>query len=308
MKIFDLHCDTLLKKEPLAGNTGAIDLDRLPAGALYCQTFAMFVHDRYRGEAAVAVGEDLYSFFQSSLAAAAGRIRQVRTMGEVDQAFAAGETAALLSVENATLLDGRLERLERLAARGVRLVGLTWNAANELGGGADAPADAGLTAFGKEAIRRMEELGIVVDVSHANERTFWDAADWAVKPILASHSNARAICAHRRNLSDSQIRRIAEGGGIIGLNYYLDFLRDDKKVTGWDDLLRHIEHILNVGGPGVLALGSDFDGAASPDFLVGPQDLPAFYEAVSGSSLGRDIADRLFFDNAGEFFRRNLPA
>jgi membrane dipeptidase len=303
MKLFDLHCDTLLALGPLAGNQGHIDLDRLPPDLAYCQAFALFIHDRYRGAAAVERGETLYRHFQESLAAYDGQIRQAKTAADIDSILAAGKTAALLTIESAAIFAGDLARIDLMAARGAVLVGLTWNSANELGGGADAP-DQGLTPFGREAVAHIEAAGLVVDVSHASDKMFQDVAAVSTKAFIASHSNCRAICPHRRNLTDDQIRQIGERGGIMGLNYYGAFLREDGQPQSWDDLLVHIDHMLTVGGESLPALGSDFDGCTPPPFLRSVADTCGLYEAVCRSSLGEALARRLFFENAAAFFRR----
>jgi membrane dipeptidase len=302
MKLFDLHCDTLFKGAPFAGNTGNIDLDRLPPDLSYCQCFAIFVHDRYRLDMAIQVGEKQYDHFQENMRALPERICQVRTGEDIDEAFAANKTAALLTIENSSLFAGDLDRVDLMAKRGVRMASLTWNAANELAAGADAYDQWGLTDFGRQAIRRMEELDMIVDVSHVNDKTFWEIAAFATKPFVASHSNCRSLCQHRRNLTDDQIREIGRAGGLIGLNYYTRFLKDDGKVKDWDDLLRHVDHVLALAGDQVPALGSDFDGADTPPFLSSVADVTGFYDAVCRSSLGEAIANRLFFDNARAFF------
>ncbi|MEL7623424.1 MAG: membrane dipeptidase [Clostridiales bacterium] len=304
MKIFDLHCDTLLKGTSFAGNTGHIDLDRLPANSQYCQCFAMFIHDRYRLELAIEEGEKLYSNFQQNMEELPDRICQVRTTKDIDEAFAANKVAALLTIENSSIFAGDLDRINLMAERGVRLASLTWNGANELAGGASAYTEWGLTDFGRQAIGRMEELGIILDVSHANDKSFWETVNLATKPFIASHSNCRSVCNHRRNLTDDQIREIGRMGGVIGLNYYINFLKEDGEVAGWDDLLRHIDRMLELAGDKVPALGSDFDGAKTPPFLQSVADEAGLYDAICRSSLGKTLADRIFFDNAYEFFKK----
>lgn len=300
MKILDLHCDTLLNDQPLAGNTCSVDLDRLPAKARYCQCFALFVHDDFRGQAAIDRAEEFYGRFAARTAEAAERIRPCRTTADIEAAFAEGKNAALLTIEGGAALGGRMEELERMAGRGLKMMTLTWNGANEIGGGALSPSDMGLTSFGRDVARRMEELKVAVDVSHLNDKTFWQVAEVAEKPFLATHSNARAICGHPRNLTDDQIREIAGRGGIIGLNYFVKFLDDQGQVRGWDTLLRHMEHILEKGGEGCLALGSDFDGCRLPEFFDGIASLDELYRQTA-AHFGKPLADRIFYDNARAF-------
>lgn len=301
MRIFDLHCDTLLKSASLFNNSCQVDLARLPAGVSCCQCFAVYTDDRFRSARAIKKSEIFFARFLNNMEGYPERIRQALTSGDIDEAFAAGQTAAILTVENLSLLAGDAERVDQLADRGVRIAGLTWNGDNELGGGVGGDPDRGLTAFGRQAIRRMEDRGIIVDVSHANEKTFWDTAAAARRPYIATHSNCRLICGHRRNLSDGQIREIGRAGGLIGLNFEKSFLADGGKVTDWSDLLRHVEHILNLAGDKVPALGSDFDGSRTPRFLRSQADLAGLYEAICRSGPGEGVARRIFFDNAYEF-------
>ncbi|MEA4891129.1 MAG: membrane dipeptidase [Peptococcaceae bacterium] len=303
MKIFDLHCDTLLKDAGLAGNTGHVDLDRLPEGAGYCQCFALFVHDDYRGQAAADRAEELYGRFVTHMAALPRRIVQCRTTQDIEAALDAGKAAALLTIEGGAALAGEMENLDRMADRGLKMMTLTWNGENEIGGGALSPAGSGLTPFGRDVIRRMEELKVAVDVSHLNDKTFWQVAELAEKPFLATHSNARAICNHPRNLTDDQIREIGGRGGIIGLNYCVRFLAPGGRVENWDPLLQHIDRIIAKGGEGCLALGSDFDGCQTPEFLGGVEALSQFYQRICASGFGRSLADRIFYENAAAFMK-----
>jgi len=300
VKILDLHCDTLLKGQSFAGNDGHVDLDRLPSGARYCQCFAIFINDDVRGQAAADQAESYYRHFLRNMEQLPDRIRQCRTTGEVEAAFREDRSAAILTIENGAALGGKMDNLERMAGYGVKIITLTWNAENEIGGGSQS--EVGLKPFGREIIRRMEELKVAVDVSHLNDKTFWEVAKFTRKPILATHSNSRAVCPHARNLTDDQLRAIVQTGGIVGLNYYVHFLREDGEVTCYDGMLRHIDHLLNVGGEGFLALGSDFDGCTTPAFLSSTKDLEPFYDCI-GRHFGKPLADRIFYDNAAAFLK-----
>ena len=158
----------------------------------------------------------------------------------------------MLTVENGSLLGAGLEHVEELRRDGVKMLTLTWNGENALGSGHET--DHGLTPLGKEAVRALEEAGITVDVSHLNDAGFRDVLDVAQRPFAASHSNSRAICPHRRNLEDWQIREMVMRNCIIGLNYYTPFLRSDGKEADFDDLYRHICRFLELGAENCLAL------------------------------------------------------
>lgn len=208
----------------------------------------------------------------------------------------------MLTVEGCSFLedDAQAEqRLDALAEAGVRMATLTWNGPNALGSGNDTSD--GLTPFGRRMIRGLEGRGIVVDASHLNDEGFRDLLAVAERPFACSHSNARAVCPHPRNLEDWQLREIAERGGIVGLNFYNAFLREDGAEATPDDVLRHVDHMLNVAGEGLLALGSDYDGSDVPRWLD-PCDKVADLHALLAREFGAAIAERIFHGNAERFF------
>ena len=309
--VIDLHCDTLTDMaqsgapDTMDDGTKALSLSALPECVRWAQCFAVFVPDELRGADAIAYYEHWRGEFVRQTAKLSGRVRPCRGAADIERAWAAGKTAALLTVENGSVLAGSLDRVELLASHGVCAVTLTWNGANELGSGHDTGG--GLTAFGVRAVRELERRGILVDASHLNDRGFADLLDAAEKPFLATHSNARAVCPHRRNLTDGMIREMARRGCLIGLNYYTRFLRDGGAPCTLDDLYRHIEHFLELGAGDCLALGSDFDGAETPDCLSSPARVAEAYGALLARGLSREALDGIFWKNALAFFRRNLP-
>ena len=183
------------------------------------------------------------------------------------------------------------------------MVTLTWNGENAIGSGSQT--DHGLTAFGREAVRELIRWGIVLDVSHLNDRGFWDLMEETDGPVAASHSNARAMCPHRRNLTDRQAREIARRGGLVGLNYYSPFLRSDGRAAEFEDVYRHAAHFLELGLEHCLALGSDFDGADLPPCLDGCEKVPELGRYLE-EKLGRDTAEKVLWKNAWDFFARKI--
>lgn len=181
---------------------------------------------------------------------------------------------------------------------------LTWNGENELGSG--NVTDRGLTDFGRAAVREMERCGILIDISHLNDAGLADVFETAERPFLATHSNARAICAHKRNLTDVQIKEMVRRGCLIGLNYYGRFLRDRGEVRSLDDVYRHVAHFFDLGARRNLALGSDFDGAALPPCLDSAEKTVDFYEYLLSRGVSQADADGIFFENARAFLRKNL--
>lgn len=181
-------------------------------------------------------------------------------------------SVALLAIEGGNILQGELSRLDTYYQKGVRFLTLVWNGENDLAGAHDATGD--VTPFGLDVLKRMRKLGMIADLSHCNERSFWTVAEMGL-PLFCSHSNARHICDHTRNLTDTQIRAVIDSGGIIGLNLYPPFV-NGKTEGSLQDLLPHIEHICNLGGNENLAIGSDLDGI--DHFLCGGNDSRFFLE------------------------------
>lgn len=211
----------------------------------------------------------------------------------ISRARKRGRIAIVLAIENGIAIGGDLAHLRNFHRLGVRLMSLAWNHRNRLGDGVGRPnARRGLTSLGRDTVREMERLGVIIDVSHLNERTFWQVAEAATGPIVATHSNAFGICKNPRNLTDAQIRAISGRGGFIGLNFVSGFLNDSGEAS-LDDVVRHARHIAEVGGMETLAIGSDFDGT---------QMLPTGLEHIG--KMGRLIAA---FRRAG-FSRADIDA
>jgi membrane dipeptidase len=161
----------------------------------------------------------------------------------------------------------------------------------------------GFTDVGREAVRRMEACGMVVDVSHISDEGFFELCKFSQKPFVASHSNARKICGHPRNLTDDMFTEIAGRGGLVGINYYGKFVRDGGSGSV-DDILRHIHHFLELGGEDVLALGSDFDGADMPDYLSGADKIHVLIDALRRSGIPETVVAKILSQNAIRFFGR----
>ncbi len=309
--VIDLHCDTLTDMEgtgapdTMDDSSKAFSLSALPGGTRWAQCFAIFLPDALRGNDAAAYYKRWHSEFLRQAAKFSDRVLPCRGAADIERAWASGKTAALLTVENGSVLAGDLDRVALLASHGVCAVTLTWNGANELGSGHDT--DSGLTAFGVRAVRELERRGILVDASHLNDRGFFDLLDVAEKPFVATHSNARSVCSHRRNLTDDMIRELVRRRCLIGLNYYTRFLRDDGAPCTLDDLYRHIARFFELGAQRCLSLGSDFDGAEVPDCLSSPTQVVRAYDALLSRGLTQDELDGIFYRNALAFFHRNLP-
>lgn len=316
-RVFDLHCDTLT--EGAARGVGLISdklrhfsLDRLPEGMRWCQCTAVFMPDELRGEKAERYFEQICDYYNRQTAIYSRLVTPVTDTATVENALDATPFAFILTVEGGSAIAGKLENLEKLYARGVRMMTLTWNGANEIAGG--AATDQGFTPLGKEVVAGMERLGMVVDASHLCERAFWELCEFATLPFAASHSNARAVCGHRRNLTDAQFIELVRRGGLVGINYYDEFLREGGGSKSFDDVLRHIHHFLALDGENSIALGSDFDGADLPPYIDGLDKMGALVDALERSGLSAKVVDKVLFGNANRFFkalslyRRTPPA
>ena len=217
-----------------------------------------------------------------------------RTIEEADRAHEQGKAAAFLSVEGAELLDCDVDRLEQAAADGVVAINLTWNNANAISGTNVQEPERGLSPLGRQFVMRMQELGVLVDVSHLSDPGFWDVIEIVRKPIIASHSNARSVWNHTRNLTDEQITAIINNQGIIGLNFYRDFIGYGED---FDTVRTHLDHILSLGGEKQVALGGDWDGCDTIDALPTILQLADLYEYLLTRNYAQTMLEDLFYNN-----------
>lgn len=298
--VFDGHCDTVLKCCLEGGGFGRnsyhVDLERGRAFRRYAQFFALFGQpEDFPGLTPWETFEREYQLFSREMEANASVITHCRTAEEAEKAFAAGKMAAFLSVEGAELLDCSVERLEEACALGVRAVNPTWNRANALGGTNAEDTDKGLTVQGKAFVRKAEELGVLVDVSHLSDPGFWDVADTLSGPFFASHSNSRSAFSHPRNLTDGQFTAIIEHHGVAGLNMFADFLGADPDC---DTVISHLEHFLSLGGEKNVSIGGDWDGISRmPRGMSGIQDMAELYERLLRRNYSEALVRDVFFNN-----------
>ncbi len=266
-KVCDAHCDTL--SHLVSGGTlenATITPERLAAGGVSLQVFALF--------ATYGRGIEPYEKARRMLSAA-GEFPVPVLTGALPDALPDAPTG-VFSIEGGEILQGSLERFAEFdAAARVRMIALTWNFENEIGYPAKNGPEGGLKPFGLSLVREMNRKGVLCDVSHLNEAGFWDVIEHSTLPPVASHSNARALCEHTRNLTEAQIRAVIEKKGYIGVNFYSAFLANGRAAT-LEDVYRHVDAILQLGGEDVVGFGSDFDGIdAWPEGLANPADFPA---------------------------------
>lgn len=305
MDLFDLHCDTAfecatkLDGVDIQHGAGHLSLERGGYLGNWRQVFAIFMPDEYRGEAAIRHYELVrdYLYRQSELFPDTFHI--VRNAAQFAEKKAG--CSAIFSVEGGSALAGQIERVQALYDDGVRLITLTWNADNELGDGIRAERGRGLTDFGRAVVVEMNRLGMAVDVSHLSDAGFYDVAELSDAPFVASHSNARRLCQNLRNLTDEMIAVIARRGGLIGLNFFREFLCDDGEA-GISDILRHADHMLSRGCERCLCLGSDFDGCEIVPDMTGVESMADLYEAFLRLNYSEDLVRDIFYNNAYRYF------
>lgn len=303
MRVFDAHCDTiyqcyqkntsLLKANP----RGHLDLKRMKRFSACAQFFAIFEDAKDKSAKEMKeIFQKQYQIFRSELGQNQEEVVFCCTSGEADVAFLQGKVAAFLSVEGAELLGCSLEELDLAYVFGVRAVNLTWNRSNVLSGSALEESDRGLSPLGKTFVRRMQKLGMLVDVSHLSDPGFWDVIDLAEKPVIASHSNSRAICQHPRNLNDAQFSALSQIGGVAGLNLYSDFLGTDPD---FNTIRAHLDHFWTLGGENHVSLGGDWDGCdmMPRGFEEGIVGLEKLYEYLLQRNYSESLLEKLYFKN-----------
>ncbi|MGM0838565.1 MAG: dipeptidase [Bacillota bacterium] len=264
MKIIDLHCDALLKLWESNGRlnySNAEELDtnveRLKKGEVWVQCYAVFVYPEMKAEQKFQAALDQIDYFYKEVLSKNPEMKHIKQWEDIS-GLKEGEIGAVLTLEGVDAIGNDLHKLSILYQLGVRSVGLTWNNANLAADGAGEPRGAGLTMFGKEIVRINNENRVLTDVSHLSEKAFWDVMDLAQYPI-ASHSNARAICDHPRNLYDDQAIAMFTKGGMVHVVYCPPFVKKDGNAN-LSDLINHIDHLCSLGGSRQIGLGSDFDG------------------------------------------------
>lgn len=307
MKYFDLHCDTASECYQqglgLSRNGLHISLEKTKKFKRWAQFFAVWINDDLRGEAAYQYFQAVSRDFKRKLSEEKGNAPRLCRDGEqMERANEAGSNLAMLAIEGGAAIGGELSHLFDAWEEGVRMMTLTWNGPNELGDGCKTPLADGLSTFGKEVVEKMEEIGMVVDVSHLSEKGFWDVARLLKGPFVATHSDSKRIEDHPRNLTDDQFREIAQRGGLVGLNLYAEFVGGDGTI---ERLLRHAEHFLEIGGENTLAIGADFDGCELHAEIQGVEDMSLLYDAMK-ERFGSSIADEIFFENAYQYFTERL--
>ncbi len=321
MKVADMHCDTIAeifyglrdgKDMGLAKNNLHVDLEKMKKGDYLIQNFAIFVNImKYADPLEQCL--KLIDLFYNELNKNQDKIALVLNYGDIINNRKSGKMSAMLTIEEGGVTRCDLAHLRNFYRLGVRMLTLTWNCENGIGYPnfqlieGEKPdfktpnTEQGLTEFGLEFIREMERLGMIIDVSHLSDAGFYQVLNNTKKPFVASHSNARGICNHVRNLSDDMIRKLAERGGVIGINYCPGFLQEveeEKDAVGTiSAIVEHIKYIASVGGYECIGLGSDYDGIPVHRDLPDASYLPLLAEALEKEGFKQHEIEAVFYKN-----------
>ena len=311
--VIDMHCDTITRlaheKKDFVHNDCHISLEKMEQGNYMMQCFAVFLYLKAYEHPFKSCNEYMDSF-DEYMALYSDRIRKVTRADEIEENWAKGLISGMLTIEEGGAIEGNLENLRHFYDRGVRMMTLTWNFENELA----YPnyvyenridTERGLKPLGRECVKKMQELGMIVDIAHLNDAGIRDVFSLAEKPIIASHSNARAICNVPRNLSDEMLVRLKENGGMTGINYCPDFVSENREVDQIPMIIQHINHIVKVAGIDHVGLGSDFDGIDTPIGMSDCSRTHLLYQALKSEGYSKDDIDKIFFKNFLRVLRAN---
>ena len=319
MKIpaIDFHCDTLLKafeenQPDLYQNNYQLDWKSLLVNQAKAQFMAIFLLPLEEMQS-YGISDDEYvqslmAIYQENVSKYASFLKHCNNYEDYLEAQASGKLATFLTLEDGRSIQGDMSKLEDYYEKGVRLITLTWNHENCIGYPNSSQANLmskGLKKFGFDVIERMQELGMMVDVSHLSDGGFWDVIEHHKSPILASHSNCRSLVNHPRNLTDPMIKAIAEKGGVVGLNFAPTFL--DSTMTdpygSVEKMSAHVRHLIKVGGEDIVALGSDFDGISGKHEIKDASMLNLLSQQLKKDGLTNRQMDKFHFQNAQGFLK-----
>ena len=335
MGVIDMHCDTIMGlygsskrniERNLRENDGMISLEKMKKGDYMAQCFAMFVPFKGRGNGEHNPFEmcmEMIDRYYQELEQNKDMILPAFTYEDIIANSASGKMSAILTIEEGEVTKSNLAFLRNFYRLGVRMICLNWNFVNGIGYPNYSKFDEngrpdyyvpnttdGLTEYGKEMVKEMNRLGIIVDCSHLSDKGFYDVCEISTKPFVCSHSNARSVCGHVRNLTDDMIRALAAKGGVTGINYCADFL-DDPNEDGSNygkvsKMVEHIKHIVSVGGIDCVGLGSDFDGIEPNLEMNDASKLPMLKEALQNEGFTEEEIDKIFYKNVLRVFKEVL--
>ena len=307
MKFIDFHCDTathlLESKLPLKKNKLTIDIDKLQRGEALAQFFAMYI-EKHSANGSFEYCVKMLKNFKNELNKNDDSITLCRNYQDLQKTQKENKISAFLTIEEGDAIEGDLKKLRFFKEEGISLITLTWNYENDLG----YPnfewkyQNRGLKPKGIEVVEEMNHLGMMIDVSHLSDAGFEDVIKHSIQPIIASHSNSRVKTNHPRNMSDEMIKKLANNGGLMGINFFNNFLVNGElkkklEVAKIEDMVRHIKQIKKVGGIEVIGLGSDFDGIPNPVEIKDISQMSKLSDALLCENFSYDEIEKIFYKN-----------
>ena len=318
--IVDSHCDSALKfyqGEGINSKNNQFILAEALKYDKYIQVFASYMEPKYIKVNAYDLATNLINSVKQKINIYSDKMFLILTKYDLEQylRLETKKVGCILSVEDGIALCGKLENLNLLYDQGVRILGLTWNIQNEIASGANIDkvndkskkVEDGLTDFGEMVVEKMNKINMIIDVSHLSQKSFYDVINKTKKPVIASHSNAKTVCNNVRNLNDDQIKKIANIGGMIGINFYSNFVAENPMNANISMLAKHIQHIENIAGINCIGIGSDFDGMNAPVIeLENNSKLDLLINELSNLNYSDDKIEKIIGMNYIKFLRNNL--
>lgn len=325
MKVIDMHCDTIFEinrmqkkgqKIGLRDNELNVSLNKMQEGDYLLQNFAIFTPLKKVNDPIWHV-QNLIDTFYREIEKNSDMITVVYSYHDIEQNMNQNKMSALLTLEEGAVINHDFSYLRNYYRLGVRMITLNWNYVNGIGypnfdmndethGFHCCDMQNGLTEFGIEYVKECERLGIIIDVSHLSDAGFYDVLKYTTHPFVASHSNARAICDHARNLSDEMIKELAKRRGVMGINFASDFLNEHDDMSRMVSIVKHIQHIVDIGGIDCVGLGTDFDGISQNLELKDASYMPMLYQALKEANFSHDDIEKIFYKNVLRVYQEVL--
>lgn len=323
MNYIDLHCDTIselfynqksasLKDVPLQ-----VNLNHLKKGNAILQCFAMFIFLKKVNDPFAECVKMIDKFYEE-IEKNKADIRPIYTYQNLLDNLKTNKLSALLTIEEGGVTENNLSYLRTFYRLGVRMICLNWNFENGVGHPnffyqeGQKPdfytpnTKQGLTEYGFKMIREMNRLGMIIDVSHLSDKGFYDVIETSTKPIVASHSNARAICPNVRNLTDDMILKLAANGGVMGMNFCADFLDETEGNRTISAVIKHMKYIKQLAGVDVIALGSDFDGIDPNIEMKDASYMPLLFESMRKEGFTEEEIEKIAYKNFLRVLKANI--
>lgn len=299
--VLDAHCDTMSEmygSTDLYKSNGQVDIQRMRKYRGWVQFFAIFIDPSiYKGSVNRRFTQIIKKYKQEH-EKHKKYIEKVTNYSEICDALSRGKIASMLTLEGGEIIGDDIENVNMLYNLGIRVMTLTWNHTNLLASGSgDESPRFGLTELGKKVVTRANQMGMIIDISHLSDASITDMADISRIPYIASHSNSRSVCNHKRNLTDEQFLDLKINGGVCGINLYSNFLNETGNAN-LGDVIKHIEHFCSLGGEDNIGLGADFDGVnKTPDELKGVEDVYKIFEELLRLNYSEELVNKIAAEN-----------